>query len=257
MSDVKVICVYLQKGGPGKTTNTCNIAYELAKLGKTLIVDADHQGNATYMFAGTKFGDSPKCLRNVLSGERALSDAVVQIRKFEPEDSGLYILGTKFNDRDLTKYVEGDFRDNPYIINSVIDQAKDLGFKYVLFDLSPNYGFFERMVLSRANIIVPVVNLEDFAVQSLIEFQSELKKLKAQYRALFEPVRDLIINRYDPTNKVHNHWYGKLKASPYEIYEMRASKAITSSQSMHQTIQEYQANNKICDEISRLVEKIK
>lgn len=54
MSEVVVFCNF--KGGVGKTTNSCMVAYELAKMGKkTLLVDLDPQGNATDIMINTYY----------------------------------------------------------------------------------------------------------------------------------------------------------------------------------------------------------
>lgn len=256
MTNTKIIGIYLEKGGAGKTSNTANIAYELSRIGKTLIIDADHQGNITYQYE-PNFADNPNDFKSVLSGETELKDAIIKVREYEDKSTGLYLLGTHIRDKNLTKFIETDFRDNPMVIKGIIEQVKELDFQYLLFDLSPNYGFYERMLLSNANVIVPVVNVEDFAMNSLTNFPQELKALKLQYGAKLDPLKYLIVNNFDKSNKVHQYWMNELKESPYEIYIINHSKAIVGAIAMHQSIQEYNPSNSICETIKNLVEKIK
>lgn len=47
---MKSIAFYNNKGGVGKTTSAINIAYELAKNSKVLIIDVDGQANCSRFF---------------------------------------------------------------------------------------------------------------------------------------------------------------------------------------------------------------
>ena len=177
-NEFKTICVFMQKGGVGKTTLTTMISYELAKYGKVLVVDADQQGNFTYLYdpEGEKVS-SKKCFLSVLKEETSLKDGLIECRPEAENFFGLYLLGTKKNDNDLRSYMESGFRDDPQAIRTIIREAKELNFNYVLFDLPPSFGFYEKIILSNANNILPIIEPEDFAVESLTNFNSQIKKL--------------------------------------------------------------------------------
>ena len=44
---MKITTFAIQKGGTGKTSLSVSTAVELAKIGRTIIIDADPQGNTT------------------------------------------------------------------------------------------------------------------------------------------------------------------------------------------------------------------
>ena len=73
---MKTIAVMNQKGGTGKTTSAINLAGELVRRGKkVLIVDMDTQGNATSNLSLTEI--PPATLTDVIVSKTAtLADTV-------------------------------------------------------------------------------------------------------------------------------------------------------------------------------------
>lgn len=251
----KIINVYMQKGGVGKTTLTANLAFEMTKYGKVLVIDADQQGNLTFLF--NENFDEEKSLVKVFLEEISLEDSLVQVREENENSKGLYLLGTKKNDDKLKSYVDGKFKEEPFNVKLILEEAKRIGFNYVFIDLPPTLGLYEKMFISRSHEIIPIVEPEDFAIENLSKFNNELKRMRITMDGQFKDPKYLILNKENKAKKVHQYWIEMMKSSPYEVYELIDSKAVSSAISMKQTIQEYDVRNKICQTISSLAEKIK
>ena len=255
---MKVFCVFMQKGGVGKTTFTNALAYELSHYGKVLLVDADQQGNLSYLYDHEyNFVDKDKCFLAVLKEESDLKDAIVQCRSETDDFKGLYLLGKQKNDNNLRSYMETGFRDDPHSIMKLIEDAKLMGFAYVFFDLPPSFGYYEKIILSNATDIIPIIEPEDFAIESLTNFNAQIKKLKVQYSGKFSPCKYLIVNKGNPQKAVHRYWIDTLKKSSYEVFEFHDSRAVPGSISYHVPMQEYQPSNPFCKSISMLAKKVK
>ena len=334
---MKTITIYMQAGGVGKTSITCMLAYELGKIGKTLIIDADQQSNTTLQFVN-EYGsvayvfENPdlikkfckkedleeesifeeiKCIQNycnqnslnindffttneilqsysekeekdidtlkefhkmfqkfaaknckdfvsVLKGDEELEDVIINVRKETEEYKGLYVLPSKNTDTKLQNFYESvDFRDEPEIINNIINKAEELDFEYILFDLPPTFGYAQRVILSNCTDIIPIINPDEKSADGLMRFGEHLDKVKDAYKAKFKMNNYLIINRSKKDNKVHQYYSEDLKNnSQYRVFEFPESNSITSAASQKKVVQEWQKSSKLCDSIKELADEL-
>ena len=72
---MKVVTIMNYKGGVGKTATAVNLSYNLSEKGyKTLLIDCDPQGNASYFYG--KYDEKKKSLTGVLQGKYTLEAAI-------------------------------------------------------------------------------------------------------------------------------------------------------------------------------------
>ena len=106
---MKRICVAIQKGGVGKTTVSVNLAAELAKKNKVVILDADPQGNSTSSLIDSFEHE----LADILYGNVAVDEAI-----YETTIKNLYIIPTAAIDEkgnnQLKKYRANEASGNPF-----------------------------------------------------------------------------------------------------------------------------------------------
>lgn len=189
---MKTIAFHLQKGGVGKTTLSGTVAFELSHKGKTLLVDCDPQGNASDWFVEKMDYE----LADVLSGKIHVQKALVNAAP------GLDILPTLGLDGGLRLYGETKLNDEPFIFCDLFEEVKEMGFDYVVADLSPGMGRLEKSVLMACDEAITPMTPEHFSLKGISAFSNELAKLKKAMRRAPKHLA-VVINAFDGRIKQH------------------------------------------------------
>lgn len=148
--DGKIITFINEKGGVGKTSVCFNSAWELAGLGKKiLMIDMDGQKANLTFFSGVQRSDSMKTIVDVLKGGVSLESVAVAVKEnldLIPANMAVAELGM---DAKISR------------LRSELKVAKDK-YDYIFVDVNPSPGWGHYLSLSVSDYAV-VIMLPDIA----------------------------------------------------------------------------------------------
>jgi len=190
----RIICLANNKGGVGKTNISVNLPVFLAAKGKrVLLVDFDHQANATFSL-GINPKKLPLSVYNVLANQVS-PEAVIQKTSFfgyEIMPSCADLAGAVI---ELVSVKNREFK-----LQQVLDKIKDK-YDYIIIDSPPSLDLLTLNCLCAADEVLIPVQCEYLALEGLDQLLSTIDLVKNNLGKDLK-VSGALLTMYDRRNRI-------------------------------------------------------
>lgn len=189
-----------QKGGIGKTTTAITLASILGQKKKTLLIDADPQGNSTSTYEAV-IDDQATLFDVMVDTERLPLEEAIQHKTFGDIVASDPLL-TK-----AEKMLDGDI-EGLYRLKDAID-ALD-GYEYIVIDTAPSMNVILYNCLIAADTVIIPVTADAFAVQGLMQLYDTIKAVQRRQNPKLT-IAGLLLTKYAGRSKLEKEWLDRLE----------------------------------------------
>jgi cellulose biosynthesis protein BcsQ len=244
---MRKICFHIQKGGVGKTTISCTVAWGLARRGhKVVLIDCDPQGNTTSWVYSQPFQFD---IADVLYRGKSLNDALLCVT------DTLSLLPVFSIEGELKNWSETKLAESPRAIEFLLSDLSEMGFEYAIMDCSPSFSLLEKAIVSATDEVINPLSPEFFSVDGIEIFVSILKQIELSNRRKICNDK-IVLNMLNKSYAIHKSFAEDLKKLTYQIFVIPQDRKLAECQGAQKSIWEYDSKARSIPAFEQLIDAI-
>lgn len=191
-----ILSVVNQKGGVGKTTTSVNVSAYLAKMGKkTLLIDADPQGNATSGI-GMEKNDLERTIYDVVINGEDINDVIVSANR-----KNLFICPANIDLAGAEIEMVNLF-SRETVLKKAFQKIKG-DYDFVIIDCPPSLGLLTVNSLTASDGVVVPIQAEYYALEGLSQLLNTINKVKKHLNPSLE-IFGVVVTMFDSRTQLAN-----------------------------------------------------
>ncbi|WP_251862173.1 AAA family ATPase [Clostridium sp. Marseille-Q2269] len=202
---MKVISIFNQKGGVGKTTTSINLCSCLAMNGyKILSIDIDPQGNTTSGMGLDKNSLELSVYDILTSDEIGIKEVIKQSELI----SNLYILPSTMSLAGAEIELIDKLDRERILLNKLKEIEED--FDYVFIDCPPSLGLLTINALAASNSVLIPIQCEFYSLEGVGQLVNTIELVQKSLNSDLE-VEGVILSMYDIRTRLCNEVADEVK----------------------------------------------
>ena len=185
----KVVSIFNQKGGVGKTTTSINLSAGLGKLGKKiLLIDLDPQGNSTSGL-GLEKRELEYLIYDVLAMDLPVKEAIFPT---SAENLSIIPSNSELAGLEIELAKEGNWEER---LKNKLKDIKD-DYDFIFIDCPPSLGILSVISLIASDSVIIPIQCEYFALEGVSQLFETIELVRRSYNTDLE-IEGVVLSMFD------------------------------------------------------------
>jgi len=244
----RITTVINQKGGVGKTTTAHALATGLTNDGyKTLVIDADPQGNISYTM---QVNPNTKGLYEAMKEQAPVTELMQQTVQGDILPSNLLLTAADM------EFVE---TGREYLLDNILEPLKKR-YSHIIIDSPPQLGILTVNALTACTDIIIPMTADIYSLQGLSQLHSTINKVKKFCRKEIT-IAGLLLTRYSDRIIISRDLKEAIEAKASELNSrlyktiIREGVAVREAQTQRMSLFEYSLKSNPTQDYIRFIEE--
>ncbi|MGX4598057.1 ParA family protein [Faecalimicrobium sp. JNUCC 81] len=185
----KVIAVFNQKGGVGKTTTNVNLSASMGKMGKKILVlDLDPQGNTTSGY-GVDKNSVESTIYEVMLDSLDIREAIIGT---EFDNVDIVAAATELSGAEIELTT---MKDREFILKNALKPIRE-EYDYIFIDCPPSLGMLTINSLTAVDSVLIPIQCEYYALEGVSQLMETIKLVKSRLNPSLD-IQGVVLSMFD------------------------------------------------------------